>query len=160
MNPNHAIMVKQNLDKLMIAWFIVMVEEVIWLLPIVMVPKKFDKLYICVNFRKLNAIMKKDLYRLRFIEEVLDMVVGHKVYSFLDGFSSYHQIMITLEDQYKTIFIVEWGAFLWLVMRFRLNNVPPTYQWTINRDFKEYFGVFMNLFLDDFNVFNFENTYG
>jgi hypothetical protein len=93
-----------------------------------MVPKKFDKLCICVNFRKLNAIMKKDSYRLRFTEEVLDMVVGHKVYSFLDGFSSYHQIMRTLEDQYKTIFIVEWGVFLWLVMRFRLNNVPPTYQ--------------------------------
>jgi hypothetical protein len=106
MNPNHAIMVKQNLDKLLIAWFIVMVEEVIWLLPIVMVPKKFDKLCICVNFRKLNAIMKKDSYRLRFTGEVLDMVVGHKVYSFLGGFSSYHQIMITLEDQYKTIFIV------------------------------------------------------
>jgi hypothetical protein len=33
-----------------------------------------------------------------FLEEVLDMVVGHEIYSFLDEFSSYHQIMITMED--------------------------------------------------------------
>jgi hypothetical protein len=34
--------------------------------------------------------MKKNPYHLPFIEEVLDMVVGHKVYSFLDGFLGYH----------------------------------------------------------------------
>jgi hypothetical protein len=65
-------------------------EEVTWLLPIVVVPKKNGKLCICVNFRILNATMKKDPYPLPFTEEVLDMVDGHKVYSFLDGLSDYH----------------------------------------------------------------------
>jgi hypothetical protein len=32
----------------------------------------------------------QDPYPLSFMEEVLDMVVGHEVYSFLDGFFSYH----------------------------------------------------------------------
>jgi hypothetical protein len=105
-----------------------MVEEVTWLLPIIVVLQKNGKLCICVNFRKLNAIMKKDSYPLTFIEEVLDMAIGYKVYSFLDGFSGYHQIMITLEDRYKIAFIAEWGTFLWLVMPFGLNNVPPTYR--------------------------------
>jgi hypothetical protein len=36
------------------------------------------------------------------MEEILDMVIGHKVYSILDGLSNYHQIMIALEDRYKT----------------------------------------------------------
>jgi hypothetical protein len=31
---------------------------------------------------------------------------GHEVYYFLDGFSNYHQIMIALNDKYKTSFIV------------------------------------------------------
>jgi hypothetical protein len=91
-------------------------------------PQKNGKLRICVDFRKLNATMKQDPYPLPFTEKVLDMVVGHKIYSFLDGFFGYHQIMITLEDQYKTTFIAECGAFLWLVMPFGLNNVSPNYQ--------------------------------
>jgi hypothetical protein len=34
--------------------------------------------------------MKKDPHPLPFMEEVLDMVVGHEVYSFLGGFSTHH----------------------------------------------------------------------
>ncbi len=56
------------------------------------------------------------------------MVTRHEVYSFLDGFSGYHQTMIALKDQYKIAFITKWGAFIWLVMPFRLKNMPPTYQ--------------------------------
>jgi hypothetical protein len=41
------------------------------------------------------------------MEEVLNMVVGHEVYSFMDGLSSYHQITITLENKYKTTFIID-----------------------------------------------------
>jgi hypothetical protein len=54
-------------------------------------------------------------------------MVGHEVYSFLDGFFGYHQIMITLKDRYKTTFIIDFGAFIWVVMPFGLKNVPPTY---------------------------------
>jgi hypothetical protein len=62
--------------------------------------------------------------------------------------------MIAPEDQYKIAFIIEWGVFVWLVMPFELKNTPPTYQRTINMAFKEYLGVFMKLFLDDFNIFS------
>jgi hypothetical protein len=60
------------------------------------------------------------------MEEVLDMVAGHEVYLFLDGFSSYHHIIITLEDRYKIAFITNSGMFVWIVMPFGLKNVPPT----------------------------------
>jgi hypothetical protein len=39
-------------------------------------------------------------------------------------------------------------------MPFGFKNTPPTYQQTISMAFKEYLGVFMKLFLDDFNVFS------
>jgi hypothetical protein len=39
--------------------------------------------------------------------------------------------MTALENQYKTTFIIEWGTFVWLIMSFRLKNMPPTYQQTI-----------------------------
>jgi hypothetical protein len=62
------------------------------------VPKKNGELKICVDFKKLNGTTKKDLYPLPFINEVINIVVGHEVYTFLNGFSRYHQISIAPED--------------------------------------------------------------
>jgi hypothetical protein len=71
-----------------------------------------------VDFQKLNATIKKDPYPLPFTEEVLDMVARHEVYSFLDDFSGYHQIIIALENIYNTAFVKDSGTFVWIVMPF------------------------------------------
>jgi hypothetical protein len=55
---------------------------------------------------------------------VLENVGGHKVYSFTDGFSGYHQIKISQEDRYKTMFAIEWGSYQYTVMLFGLKNAP------------------------------------
>ncbi len=44
---------------MLVVGFIKHVEEAIWLSPIVVVPKKNEKLIICVDFTKLNASAKK-----------------------------------------------------------------------------------------------------
>ncbi len=76
------------------------IEEATWLFPIMVILKKNGKLKIYVNFKKFNPATK-DLYPLPFIDEVINTFVGHEVYTFLDEFSRYHQISITLEDQHK-----------------------------------------------------------
>jgi hypothetical protein len=65
-----------------------------------------------MDFRKLKVAKKNEPYPLPFIEEVLDMALGHEVYSFLDGFLGYHQIMITSKYKYKITFITDWGTFV------------------------------------------------
>ncbi len=105
MNPNYATTIKQDLDKLLTVNFIAPVEKAAWLSPIVVVPKKNDKLHICVDLWKLNVTTKKDPYPLPLREEVLDMVVGYEVYYFLDRFFDYHQIFIAFKDWYKIAFI-------------------------------------------------------
>jgi hypothetical protein len=110
------------------------------------VPKKNGKLKICVDFRKLNAATKKGPYSLPFTNEVINIVVGHEVYTFLDGFFGYHHISIALGDQYKIAFIVDWGAFVWVIMPFGVKNEPPTYQKVVTKAFCEYIDVFMKIF--------------
>ncbi len=131
-----------------------LVEKAIWLSPIVVMPKKNWKLRICVDFGKLNAATKKDPYSLPFTDEVINNIAGHEVYTFLNGFCGYHQISIALENQYKTIFVIDWGIFVWVVMPFGDKNGPPIYQKVITKAFCEYIDVFMKFFLDDFIVFN------
>ncbi len=55
-------------------------------------PKKNDKLRICVDYQKLNAQTKKDPFLLPFLDSILDLVVGHEMYSFMDGYSNYNQV--------------------------------------------------------------------
>ena len=52
----------------------------------------------CIDYRKLNAVTRKDHFPLRFLDQVLERVAGHEYYSFLDGYSGYYQIEIALED--------------------------------------------------------------
>jgi hypothetical protein len=40
----------------------------------------------------------KDPYPSPFTNEVLNIATGYDTYSFLDGYSGYHQISIALED--------------------------------------------------------------
>ena len=42
------------------------------------------------NYRKLNTATMKDHYPLPFIDQMLDKLVGHSHYCFLDGYSGYN----------------------------------------------------------------------
>lgn len=50
------------------------------------------------------------------------------MYSFVDGFLGYNQIMMLVVYKLKTTFITMWGVFCYRVMPFRLKNVEVTYQ--------------------------------
>jgi len=60
---------------------------VTWLSPIVVVPKKNGKIKVCVDYKKLNATTIIDPFPLPFYDTLLDGVLGHEIYSFLNGFS-------------------------------------------------------------------------
>jgi hypothetical protein len=72
---------------------------------IIITPKKNGKLKIYIDFKKLNATIKKDPYPLPFTYEMLNIVVGYEAYFFLNGYLSYLQISITLKDIYNIAFV-------------------------------------------------------
>lgn len=58
----------------------------------------------CINYKKLNVVNRKDHFPLSFLDQILEKVVCHAYYCFLDGYLGYYQIEIAPEDQEKTIF--------------------------------------------------------
>jgi hypothetical protein len=59
-NPKYTAMVKEELDKLLEAEFIRHVETIEWVSPMVLALKKNGKLRVCVNYKALNKVIKKD----------------------------------------------------------------------------------------------------
>ena len=65
----------------------------------------------CIDYRKLNSMTRKDHFLLPFMDQILERVASYKFYYFLDGYSGYNQIEIAFEDQEKTIFTCSFGTF-------------------------------------------------
>ena len=59
---------------------------------------------------------------------LVDNIAGHALLLFMDAFSGYNQIKMTLEDMEKTSFITPWGTYCYKVMPFGLKNASATYQ--------------------------------
>ena len=58
------------------------------------------------------------------------------------------------ENQEKTAFVMEWGVLVAVVMMFRLKTTSATFQRIIMEIFGEYILAFMQVFLDDFTIYN------
>ena len=63
-----------------------------WASPVVLGKKKDSSLRFCVEYRKLNAVTRKDAYVLPQIDDTLDALVGSKRFSALDLASGYWQV--------------------------------------------------------------------
>ena len=99
------------------------IEESKWINPIVIQDKKTTgEVRVCVDLRKLNDACLHDQFPTPFTDEVLESVKGKDMYSFTNGFSSYHEVRITKEDRQKMTFITEWGCYQYMVMPFGLKN--------------------------------------
>nr|GEZ36648.1 reverse transcriptase domain-containing protein [Tanacetum cinerariifolium] len=102
---------------------------------------------------------RKDHFPLRFMDQILERLVGNEYYCFLDGFSGYFQIPIDPRDQEKTTFTYPYGTFAYRRMPFGLCNAPGTFQRCMLAIFHDMVEKTMEVFMDDFSVFknSFEN---
>ena len=126
-----------------------MVQYPEWLANVVPIPKKDGKVRVCVDFRNLNKASPKDDFPLPHIDMLVDSTAGHAILSFMDGFSSYNQIMMALEDSEKTSFITEWGTYYYRVMLFGLKNIGATYQREVTILFHDMMHRDVEVYVDD-----------
>ncbi|KAL9958568.1 hypothetical protein ACROYT_G035598 [Oculina patagonica] len=95
-----------------------------WAAPGVLVRKKDGQDRFCIDYRRLNAITKKDSYPLPRVDDTLDALSGVQYFSTLDLLSGYWQLEMEQSSREKTAFITHAGLFEFLVMPFGLTNAP------------------------------------
>ena len=99
-----------------------------WASPVVLVPKKDGNLRFCVDYRRINAITKKDVYPLPRIDDILDTLDQARYFSTLDLASGYRQIEMDPATKDKSAFTTHAGLFEFERMPFGLCNAPATFQ--------------------------------
>ena len=118
--------------------------------PILFVRKPSGGLRLCVDYRKLNAITKKDVYPLPLIDETISRLAENKWYTKLDIRQAFHKLrMRTEEDENLTTFATRLGNYKYRVLPFGLCGGPATFQRFMNSNFIDMLGSFLSIYLDD-----------
>ena len=149
MHRHVALLVKEELEKLISTNFIWPLAYASWISNIVPISKKDGSIRICINFWDVNKACPKDDFPLPNIDTIVDLTLGHSMFSLMDRFLAYNHIRIAPKDQEKTTFTCAWGMFCWNVMPFGLKNVGATYQWAMTTIFHDMMHIFMEDYVDD-----------
>ena len=163
--------VRAEVLKLLQAGIIYPISDSPWVSPTQVVPKKSritvvqnDKgeevstcltsgWNMCIDYRKLNAVTRKDHFPLPFIDQVFERVSGHPFYYFLDGYFGYFQIEVDVEDQENTTFTCPFRIYAYRRMPFGLCNAPATFQRCMLSIFSDMVEHIMEVFMDDITIY-------
>ncbi|GJT03401.1 reverse transcriptase domain-containing protein [Tanacetum coccineum] len=151
-NPKIHEVIKKEVIKHLDAGLIYPISDSLWVSPVHCVPKKGGITVIgnedneliptrlvtgwrvCIDYRKLNDVTRKDHFPLPFMDQMLERLAGNEYYYFLDGFSGYFQIPIDPQDQEKTTFTCPYGTCMMAIFHDMIEET-------------------MEVFMDDFSVF-------
>ena len=125
-----------------------------WGFPVLFVPKPGNKWRMCIDYRALNAVTRKNTYPLPRIDDCLNAFGEARYFSKIDLLSGYWQVRVDSQDISKTAFNTREGKFEFLVMPFGLTNAPATFQTMMNQVLRPLLNKTVVVYLDDIVIFS------
>ena len=122
--------------------------------PVLFVRKKDGTLRMCVDYRGLNKITRKNRHPLPRIDELLDRFRGARYYSKLDLLSGYHQQRLFEPHTHKTAFRCRYGHFEFNVVPFGLTNAPASFSNMMMRVLDPVLDKWVVVYLDDLLIYS------
>ena len=108
----------------------------------------------CVDYRKLNAITKKDQYPIPLIEETLARLSKARIFTKLDVRHAFNRIRLNEDIEDLTTFRTRYGSYKYRVMPFGLCNGPASFQRFINSVLFDYIDDFCTAYIDDILIYS------
>ncbi len=116
--------------------------------------KKDESLRFCVDYRKLNALIKRDRYSLSLIDETLTRIQESKYLTRLNIIVAFNKLRMHSDSKDLTIFIIFFDLYKYYVMLFELINESTFYQHYMNDVLFEYLHQFCQIYLNDIIIYS------
>jgi hypothetical protein len=95
--------------------------------PVLFIKKPTGGLRLCIDYRKLNQLTRKDQYPLPLMDEIFARLGRTKIFTKLDIRQIFHRIRVDPDSEELTTFRTRYGSYKYKVLPFGLTNGPATY---------------------------------
>jgi len=116
--------------------------------------KKDESLHFCVDYRKLNALIKRNHYSLPLIDETLTRIQESKYLTRLNIIVAFNKLCMHSDSEDLTIFITFFDSYKYHVMLFKLINELTFYQHYMNDVLFKYLHQFCQIYLNDIIIYS------
>lgn len=117
--------------------------------PVILVPKKTEGLRMCVDYRHINAITKRETFPSPNLEEELSSFAGKSVFSNLDLMSGFYQVEIEPDSRKYLAFVVPDGKYEFVRVPFGCTNSPAVFMRVMAKVLDPLNREDISLFMDD-----------
>lgn len=124
-----------------------------WNSPLVAAKKKDGSLRLCVDFRQLNSVTKRESFPMPDIQSLLDSLAGSNVFSSIDIGQAYYQVALDTDAQEMTAFSTKAGQFCYNRLPFGLTSAPATFQSLMHVIFEDLLFKGVIVYLDDILIY-------
>jgi hypothetical protein len=146
--------VKKYLENNLKKRFIV-ANRSLFALSMMFIKKTDESLRFCVDYRKLNQLIKRNKYSLSLIKETLTHLNKTKYFIKLDIRQTFHRIRIAdVEFKDLTTFRIRFDVYKYRVLSFKFCNELVMYQHYMNDVFFEYLDDFVSAYINDILIYS------
>ncbi len=121
---------------------------------ILFVEKKDDSFRFCVNYWKLNALIKRNRYSILLINEVLAWIQDSKYLTQLNIIITFNKLHMSSESENLTTFVTFFNVYKYRIMLFELTNESASFQHYINDVLFECLHKFCQTYLNDILIYS------
>jgi hypothetical protein len=122
--------------------------------PFLFVRKAHGSLRLCIDYRALKEVTRKDAYPLPRVDDTLDEHKDVNFYTHLDLASCFWQVRVRDEDVHKTAFQTPFGLIEWVAMPFGECNALATFERMMNDILRDFLHQFVTVYPDDVRIYS------
>ncbi len=145
--------IKEYLEKFLKKKFITL-SKASFASSILFVEKKDDSLCFCMNYWKLNALIKRDHYSILLIDEVLAWIQDSKYLTQLNIIITFNKLHMSSESEDLITFVTFFNVYKYKVMLFELINESAFFQHYINDVLFNCLHKFCQTYLNDILIYS------
>jgi len=124
-----------------------------WASPVCLVWKKDGTFRFCTDYRRVNAVSKKDAYPIPDIQDALDNLRAAKYFATCDLLSGYWQLGLTERAKERSAFCTRRSLFQFTRMLFGLSGAPGSFCRLMSIVLRDLFWEICLCYLDDIIIY-------